>query len=145
QVLALSVEAEVPQVRRGVAHPGWGEDLAEPVVGEDVAAAIDELAGREVAVLRDHVVEVDLRAPGAGVMSKDDPDGTVAVLDQERVRTRAEREAGVEPRDVVPVLLEDEPEVRVVRVHLEHLVRRLVVPMPQQPPEEYDVDDREYC
>ena len=58
----------------------------EALVGEDVAAAVDELAGGEVAVLRQDVVEVDLGPAVAGVVGEDDTDGPVAVLDQERVR-----------------------------------------------------------
>ena len=69
----------------------------EAVVGEDVAAPVDELARGEVAVLGQHIVEVDLRPAAARVVRQHHPDGPLATLHQERIRAGGGRVVGEGP------------------------------------------------
>src|SRR3954451_4617921 len=84
QTIVLVVEADLVQVGGGLTHPGRGQDLLEAVVGEDVAAPVDELARGEVAVLRQHIVEVDLRPATACIVGQHHADGLLAALHKER-------------------------------------------------------------
>jgi hypothetical protein len=116
------------------------------VPGEHVAATEHELARGEVAVLGQHVVQVDLGAAVTRVVREHHPDGAFAVLDQERVPAvhRGGVEVRVVPADVALVRHQHVFEVCVGPGDLEHGVLALVVAVPHQPPQVDAVDHREH-
>jgi hypothetical protein len=119
----------------------------EPAVAEHPAAAVDELARREVAEPRCRVVELHLGHAVAGVMDQHHADGLVTVLHQERGPAGSgtgAREAREEAADVLVVHRQHVPQVRVGDADLEHLVGSLVVPLTEQQDDEPHVDPGEH-
>ena len=130
-MVAVAAEAEALVVRRH--HPRRGEHLPVAAAGEQPAAPVHELARGEVAEPRRDVVELDLRDTVRGAARDQDADRLVPRstrnADRGAPSSATPENAGKNRRMSSRVHPQHVLQVGVVGSDLEHLVRRVVVPV----------------